>query len=67
MQNAYEKARDNKGKCSQLWLCICPTSLATYGLSVKAVSGGQKIADIISTFNFNFITAAISLEPVLLG
>lgn len=42
------------------------TGLGTSGLSIKAVSEGHMIADNIST-SIPFITAAVSLPPVLLG
>lgn len=66
MQNAYETARGNKGKCGQPPLCIYPTGLGTSGISIKAVSEGHMIADNIST-SIPFITAAVSLPVVLLG
>lgn len=60
MQNAYEIAKDDKGKHDQPPLCIYPLGLATSGISIKAVSEGHMIADIISTA-IPFITAAVSL------
>lgn len=66
MQNAYETARGNKGKHDQPPLCVYPSGLATSGISIKAVSGGHMIADIISTA-VPFISAALSLQPGLPG